>query len=177
MKTMTRLIAACAICFVAACERPATTTDTTAPEITVTVSGVRGRNVFRSIDDNQGPVNDCIKVPDNRTQLILIAGDAGGIETVTLSAATPARIIPESLIVSPRAPEGSFSIRPEGLIITLTPPSPTTVRTGATAILEVEGVLPFGISAWARDRSGNTGVLPAFYLTALASPIQCRNDR
>jgi len=177
MKMTIRVIASALLLLSLACERPRPTTpDTTPPEITVYVVGVRGRNFFRSIDGPQKTPNDCVKVPDGPQQLIMIAGDAGGLETVTLSAAPSVRITPESVDVTPRPPEGSYSIRPEGLIITLTPPSPTTIRTGATASLEVNGTLPYGVSAWARDRAGNTAVLPSFYLTAERSPVVCRNN-
>ena len=156
MKSITLIIAA-GVFFVAGCIVPAPTKDTTSPEITVTVSRARGRNIFRSIDGVLEPGNNCIRVPDMPTQLILIAGDAGGVESVSLKA-FPGRIVPESVEVAPRAPEGAFSIRSESgadiLAITLTPPSPTTVRTAATAVLEVNGTLPIAITAWARDRAG-----------------------
>jgi len=144
--------------FVTACQVPRPTTDTTPPEVTVTVSRAHGPNIFRSIDGVLKSPNDCIIVREMPTQLILIGSDAGGVALVGLKALS-GRIIPESVEVSPRAPEASYSISTESgadfLDITLTPPSPTTVRTGAVAVLEVNGSLPMAILAWVRDRAGH----------------------
>ena len=76
MKRMTRAIGGGMVFLGAACTAPAPATDTTPPEITVTVSRARGRNVFRSIDGRSGPTDNCIIVPEIPTQLILIAGDS-----------------------------------------------------------------------------------------------------
>jgi hypothetical protein len=62
------------------------------------------------------------------------------------------------------------------LDINLTPPSPTTVRTGATATLEVNGALPMAILAWARDRAGNYIELPQFDLRSPETGAQCRGN-
>jgi hypothetical protein len=178
IRSMTLIIAAVVFLF-AGCQVPAPTKDTTPPEVTVTVSRAHGRNIFRSIDGVQGKGNDCIIVRDMPTQLILIAGDAGGVASTSLRAFT-GRIVPESLEVSPRPPEGSSSIRSEAvgdtLTITLTPPSPTTVRTGATAVLEVNGPLPISIYAWVTDRAGHYVELPPFTLDSPANGVQCRGS-
>lgn len=180
-KNLTRMVLIGVVLFVTGCEVPAPSTrDTTPPEITVTVSRARGRNVFRSIDGKLDAPDNCIKVPELPTQLILIAGDAGGIESASIKA-FPGTIVRESLEVSPRAPEGSFAVRTESgadiLAITLTPPSPTTVRTGATAILEVNGRSPIAIVASARDRAGNVTELPQFDIRTPDSAVVCRGDR
>ena len=60
------------------------------------------------------------------------------------------------------------------LTITLTPPSPTTVRTGATAIFEINGRLPVAIVAQARDRAGNTTNLPQFDIRGPETGAVCR---
>jgi hypothetical protein len=178
MKSTTRIIAAGFVFFVAGCEVPAPTRDTTTPEVTVTVSGARGRNVFRSIDGKLGEKENCIKVPELPTQLILIAGDGGGVQSTSIRA-FPAMIVPASVEISPRPPEGTFAIRSDSggdtLTITLvTTPSPTTVRTGATAILDVNGRLPIAIVASVRDRAGNVAELPQFDLRSMDDAVQCR---
>jgi hypothetical protein len=172
---ITKTIASGFAFLVMGCEVPAPTIDTTPPEVTVTVSRARGPNVFRSIDGELGAKENCIKVPEMPTQLILIAGDAGGVDFATIAAV--GTIIPESVEFTPRPPEGSSSIRTgttQSLIITLTPPSPSTVRTGATAILEVDGRLPMPITASVRDRAGTLVQLPQFDLRSLEDAVQCR---
>lgn len=180
IKRMTRAIAGGMVLLSAACTAPAPATDTTPPEITVTVSGVGGRNVFRSIDGKQGPTDSCIIVPREPTQLILIAGDSGGIQTVTLRAVV-GRIVPESVDVTPRPPEGSYEIRsdPGGdtLVITLTPPSPGIVRTGATAIFNIASPTPISIVATATDRADHSTELPQFDLRGAHESVICRNSR
>lgn len=176
VKSIRLTIVAGAACLVAGCERPAPPTDSIPPTITVIVSSVRGRNIFRSTDGFRVGGENCIRVPDKRTQLILIAGDAGGLQSVLLSASGSGVIIPDSIEATPPPPEGTLDARAEGMSITLTPPSPTTVRTGATAILEVEGTLPFGIIGWARDHSGNSANFDPFYLVSTAdTETPCRN--
>ncbi len=165
---------------VGGCVRPAPASDTSPPEITVFVSRARGRNYFRSVDGVQKPPDNCIIVREMPTQLILVAGDAGGLQLAGLKAFT-GTIASDSVVVTPTPPEGAFSIttEPSGaniLEIRLTPPSPTTVRTGATAILEVNGPLPMAITAWARDRAGNTMELPQFDLRGPETGVACRGS-
>jgi hypothetical protein len=181
MKSMTRTIAACGVIFAAGCQVPAPIVDTTPPEITVLVSGAHGRNIFRSADGVLAAPDNCIKVSDMPTQLILIVGDAGGVDSASINAFA-GTIVPASVDVAPRAPEGSFAIRSgsggDTLAITLTPPSPTTVRTAATAVFEVNGTLPMAITASARDRAGHAVELPQFDLRALDDTgVRCRGDR
>jgi hypothetical protein len=163
---------------VAGCVRPAPASDSTPPDIVVFVSRARGRNYFRSIDGIQKPPDNCIIVREMPTQLILIAGDAGGLQSAGIRGFS-GTIVPDSVSVTPPAPEGSFSItrEPSGadrLDITLTPPSPTTVRTGVTATLEVNGALPMSILAWARDRAGHYIELPQFDLRGPETGADCR---
>jgi hypothetical protein len=100
------LTAGVVVLLIAACQVPVPTKDTTPPELSFTVSGARGRNLFRSIDGPQAPPNNCIRVTGTPIQLIAIAGDAGGIQRLQLSVNREARIVPESVDVTPRAPEG-----------------------------------------------------------------------
>ena len=179
MKSMTRIIAAGVVFFVAGCEVSAPTTDTTTPEITVIVSGGRGGNIFRSIDGELDAPDNCIKVPDTPTQLVMIVGDSGGVKFASINAFS-GPIVPGSVELIPRPPEASFRIRTERgadfLDITLTPPAPGRVRTGATAVFEVDGELPKAISASARDYAGNVARLPQFNLHALNDVVLCRGD-
>lgn len=174
-----RLVAAGAAFLAGACEVPAPTADTTPPEITVIVSRGRGGNIFRSADGELEPGQDCIKVPDTPAQLSFIVGDAGGVQTAVLKA-FPGPIVPGSVVVSPGAPVGSSSIRSERgadfLEITLTPPSPDTVMTGAAAVLEVDGDLPIAITASARDHAGNVADLSQLELRALNDAVICRGE-
>ncbi len=176
MKRLTLAIAA-AVFFIAACTAPAppaTPPDTTPPEITVTVRA-RGRNVFKSIDGPLKGSEMCIIIEDGPVQLVLIAGDAGGLDAVSLSTFT-GTIVPGSIDVTPRAPESTLSTPAGGLLITLPPPSPTTVRTGVVAIFEVEGRTPISVTAWARDRAGQTANLEQFDLRREFERIVCRNS-
>ena len=179
IKYIACLIAAASLLFFAGCERPATTEDKTNPEITVFVSGARGRNYFRSIDGVMDPPDNCIIVRQMPTQLIMIAGDAGGIQLAGIKAFT-GTISRDTVAITPAAPEGAFSITTDRgadtLEIRLTPPSPTTVRTGATAAFEVNGPLPMAITAWARDRAGNYAELPQFDLRSPETAANCRGE-
>lgn len=179
VKTLICLIAAVGSLSVAGCERPATTRDTTLPDITVIVSRAHGRNYFRTSDGVLKPPDNCIVVREMPTQLIMIAGDAGGLQLAAIKAFS-GRITPESVAITPVAPEGSHVIRAEGgaeiLEIRLTPPSPTTVRTGATAFFEVNGALPMAITAWARDRAGNSVELAQFDLRGPETGALCRGN-
>ena len=165
---------------VGGCVRPAPASDTTPPDIVVFVSRARGRNYFRSIDGVQKPPDNCIIVREMPTQLILVAGDSGGLQSAGLRALR-GTIAADSVVITPPAPEGSFSITTEAsgatrLDINLTPPSPTTVRTGATATLEVNGALPMAIIAWARDRAGHYTELPQFDLRGPETAVVCRGS-
>jgi len=162
------------------CVRPAPASDTTPPEIVVFVSRARGRNYFRSIDGVQKPPDNCIIVREMPTQLILIAGDSGGLQSAGIRGLS-GTIAPDSVSVTPPAPEGAFSVTREAsgadrLDITLTPPSATTVRTGVTATLEVNGALPMAIFAWARDRAGHYIELPQFDLRGPETGSICRGS-
>jgi hypothetical protein len=161
------------------CIKPRPTTDTTDPEIVITVSRGRGGNIFRSVDGRYEAPNNCIKVPDMPTQLIMIAGDSGGVAFASVRA-FGGRIVSESVEVAPRAPEASFSIRSESgsgiLDVRLTPPSPGAVRTGASAVFEVDGSLPISITATAGDYAGNAGHLAQFEIRSLDDAVVCRGD-
>ena len=180
MKSMTRIIAAGVVVFVAGCEVPAPTTDTTTPEITVIVSGGRGGNIFRSIDGELDAPDNCIKVPDTPTQLVMIVGDSGGVKFASIKAFS-GPIVPGSVELIPRPPEASSRIRTErggadNLDITLTPPAPGRVRVLATAVFEVDGGLPIGIRASAREYAGNEALLPLFSLEPRIAAQECRGD-
>lgn len=176
IKTAACLMMALGLLLLPGCERPVPPTDSMVPEIIVFVAGVRGHNYFRTSDGPE-PKNNCVVVREMPTQLIMIAGDAGGIQSAGIRAST-GTIARDTLAISPAAPESSFTITTDGgadtLEITLTPPSPTTIRTGATASFEVSGSLPMGILAWARDRVGNYIELPQFELRSPETGMQCR---
>jgi hypothetical protein len=50
------------------------------------------------------------------------------------------------------------------------------VRTGASAIVQVDGTLPISVVAWARDYAGNYGELAQVDLRLLGDPTVCRGD-
>lgn len=172
-------LAACVVLLLAGCETPAPTSDADPPEITVTVARGRGDNIFRSEDGELATPDDCIKVPGTPVELVLIVGDSGGVQTAAISAFLGV-IDPDSVEVTPAEPESSYSIGAdrgtETLEITLRPPTPDTVRTGATATLQVDGRLPVVIGAYARDQSGNTVELSPFELRTLDDAVICRGE-
>jgi len=181
MKNMARVIAAGVVFIVAGCVTPAPTTDTTVPEIIVIVAGGRAHdNMFRSFDGQLDLTDQCIKVPDMPTQIIMIAGDAGGIQVAHIKVLF-GTIIPESVTVSPLTPETTYTLNSESgadsLHITLTPPAPGMVRTGVTAVFKVNGDLPIAITADASDYARNTASLPQFDLRSLDDVVTCRGNQ
>ena len=179
IKSIACLGAAVCLLFFSGCERPATSGDKTNPEITVFVSRARGRNYFRSVDGVQTPPNNCIIVREMPTQLILIAGDLGGIQRVGIRI-IPGTIVRETLEITPAAPESSHTItrdrESDELQIALTPPSPTTVRTGATATFDINGTLPLVVYAFGRDRAGNYAEVAQFELRGPDEGVVCRGS-
>lgn len=169
-----------AFLFVSACATRVPTSDTTPPEITVTVSEGRGNKIFRSTDGEYPAGENCIKVPGTPTQLSVIFGDSGGVNIASIKV-FPATIIPGSIEVTPASPEATYTIRTERradmLDIDLEPASDGTVRTGATAVFEINGNLPIAVTASAADYSGNVSHLSQFDLRSLDDLVICRGDR
>jgi len=161
------------------CERTPPASDALPPEITVTVSQGRGGNVFRSRDGVLRTGEDCIGVPPPPVELALIVGDDGGVLEAGLRV-TGGTIRRESIEVTPAAPEATVSVTADRgsdlLRIQLTRPSPDTVRTGASAIVQIDGTLPIAVVASARDYAGHYEELPQFDLRALDDPTVCRGD-
>ena len=180
MSSKTGMLAVAAIFLIAGCATTAPSSDTTNPEVTVIVSEGRGGNIFRSRDGELPPTQSCINVPEPPRQLILIAGDSGGVRSASIKV-FPGTIDPDSVEVTPAAPEGTFAIRTERgadtLVITLTRTAPDVVRTGATAIIEVEGDLPMAITGHAEDWAGNVAVLPQFDLRSPDDAVVCRGEQ
>lgn len=180
MNSNMRMTAAWAIFLIAGCTTTAPTSDTMDPEVTVIVSEGRGGNIFRSRDGELPPTESCINVPDPPRQLILIAGDSGGVRSASIRV-FPGTIDPDSVEVTPAAPEATFTIRTDRggdtLVINLTRPAPGMVRTGATAIIQVDGTLPMAITADAVDYAGNVAALPAVELRSPRDAVVCRGEQ
>jgi len=161
------------------CEVPRSDSDSASPLITITVSEGRGNPVYKSDQARTGPSDDCINVADTPVELSMIVGDAGGVQSAWIKV-FPATIDPDSVTVTPASPEGEYSITSERgadiLTINLTAPSETTVRTGATAVLRVNGSLPIAVQAYAVDFAGNRASLPQFDLRALTDAVVCRGE-
>jgi hypothetical protein len=173
------LAVAGAVSLLPGCETRPPASDALPPEVTVTVSQGRGGNVFRSSDGVPPPGEDCIEVPPPPVGLALIVGDSGGVLEAGLRV-TGGTIRRESIEVTPAAPEATVSVAADRgsdlLRIQLTRPSPDTVRTGASAIVQVDGTLPISVVAWARDYAGNYGELAQVDLRLLGDPTVCRGD-
>ena len=179
-RRMGLLVVAGLLLFTAGCITSESTSDTTDPEITITVLRGRGGNIYRSSDGELAPGDNCIKVPGTPVQLTMVVTDLGGVESASIQV-FPGAIDPGSLEITPPAPESSYAIRTDRLTqfldINLTPPSAGTVRTGATAVLHVDGDLPIAIRAYARDYAGNEASLGQFDLRAAADDVVlCRGD-
>jgi len=155
-------------------------TDTTPPTVSVTVNKGMGHNIFSSTDGEWNAVESCIKVPGTPTKLTLVAGDAGGVKFASIKV-FPASIVPDSVEVTPGPGEASYSIRTERhadfLEITLTPADDGSVRTGATAVVNINGELPIAVTASALDYSGNVTNLPQFDLRSPDDLTVCRGNR
>ena len=163
----------------AGCEVPRSDSDSESPLITITVSEGRGNPVYKSDESRTGPDDDCINVPSVPVELSMVVGDAGGVQSAWIKV-FPATIDPSSVTVTPASPEGEYSITSERgadtLLINLTAPSETTVRTGATAVFTVNGSLPIAVQAYAIDFAGNRASLPQFDLRALTDAAICRGE-
>ena len=138
--------------------------DVERPTVSVQVqNAVGGAKTFRSTD----PASDsaCVKVRAFPARLVLSAGDAGGVNQVTL------RVFPGSIdrasVSVPATADISYAVTPaargEALVVTLARPAPGRVRTGLVATLDANGPggdLPdFAIVADASDYAGNRAFL------------------
>lgn len=152
--------------------------DTERPTISVQVqNAVGGARTFHSTD----PASDsaCVKVRAFPAKLVLSAGDAGGLNSVTL------RVFPGSIdrtsVSLPAVADISHTVTPaargETLIVTMTRPAPGRVRTGLVATLDANGPagdLPdFAIVAEASDYAGNRAFLQQVDIRPANSPVVC----
>lgn len=163
----------------AGCATHIPSSDTTPPEVTITVRDGRGDNVFKSADGEYAAGENCIKVPDTPTRLTAIAGDSGGVRILSIKV-LPGNIVPESVEITPASPESSYSIRSEEgvdiLNITLEPSPEGIARTAITAVFDVSGELPSAVTASAGDHSGNVSHLPQFDIRELTDLTVCRGE-
>src|SRR3954451_20410219 len=82
--------------------------DTTPPKIMLTAIGAVGNPVFAS-DETAEPSDGCAKFRGFPGRWALNVGDSGGVAVVTVRVVT-GRIVKESVIVGPDAPESSWQI-------------------------------------------------------------------
>ena len=140
-----------------------TVVDSTPPKIVLTALGAFGNPTFASDEPTQRK-DACAKFRAFPARFVLSVGDAGGVALATVRVAS-GRILPESIIVGPDAPESSWEItRVEGfselLMIRLARPSAGTVRTGLLGMFNVVSDSPrAGVLASAYDYSGNVAKL------------------
>ena len=137
--------------------------DVTPPKIVLTALGAVGNPSFAS-DEPVQRKHACLKFRSFPARFVLSVGDSGGVALATVRVAR-GRVLPESVIVGPDAPESSWEIaRIEGfsemLLIRLNRPSPSAVRTGILVMFNgAPDSAPANILATAYDHSGNVTAL------------------
>ena len=164
----------------AACGHPPTPriVDTTPPTIILTALGAPGNPVFAS-DESAEPRDGCAKFRSFPSRWALSDGDAGGVAVVMVRVVA-GRILKESVIIGPDAPESSWTLtQPDALSevlqIRTQPPRPGVIRTGLLAIFAVQSQsrsASIVASAW--DFSNNAAHLYQVDARLLDDPVGCR---
>ena len=152
--------------------------DSTPPKIVLTALGAVGNPTFAS-DEPIERKDACAKFRLFPARFVLSVGDPGGVALAVVRVAS-GRILPESIIVGPDAPESSWEItRLEGfselLMIRLTRPSAGTVRTGLLGMFNVvSDSLRATVLASAYDYSGNVAKLYEVAVRASSDDAACQ---
>lgn len=167
--------------WVEGCVRPGPpVADSTPPKIVLTALGAVGNPTFASDEATTQPTDSCAKFRSFPGRFILSVGDSGGVALARVRVLF-GRILRESVIVGPDAPESSWEItRPDGisdlLTIRLRPPGSGTVRTGLLALLDVapNDSPPVLLQTSARDYSANVVQLYPVDARASGDAVVCR---
>jgi hypothetical protein len=152
--------------------------DSTPPKIVLTALGAAGNPTFSS-DETVQPKNACVKFRAFPARFVLSVGDSGGVGLASIRVAN-GRIVPESIIVGPDAPESSWEIkRLEGfselLMIRLARPGAGAVRTGILGMFNIASDSQrTSILASAYDTSGNVAKLYEVAVRAGGDAGECR---
>jgi hypothetical protein len=152
--------------------------DTTPPKIVLTALGAAGNPTFAS-DETIQRKDACAKFRAFPARFVLSVGDAGGVGLASVRVAN-GRIVPESIIVGPDAPESSWEIkRLEGfselLMIRLARPGAGAVRTGLLGMFNImSDSQRTSILASAYDTSGNVAKLYEVAVRTDGDTAECR---
>ncbi|HEY1268330.1 MAG TPA: hypothetical protein VGH16_13830 [Candidatus Binatia bacterium] len=179
MSTKRLMIAAFAAVCAAGCGSAAPKiVDTTPPKIVLTAIGAVGNPLFAS--DERGEAQDgCAKFKSFPGRWALTIDDAGGVAVTTVRVVA-GRIVKESVIVGPEAPESSWQIGrgddlSEILMIRTQPPRPGVVRTGLFAMFSVvPQSRSASIVATAWDFANNTTHLYQVDARLVGDAVACR---
>jgi hypothetical protein len=173
------LILTLAVIGAAGCSRSvAVAPDVTPPKIVLTALGAVGNPVFAS-DEAVKPKDTCAKFRFFPGRVVLGIDDFGGVARVMVRT-LGGRILTDSVIVGPDAPESSWEItRPDGrsdvLTIQMRRPGASGVRTGVLAMFNVGSDRPpVALTASAFDYAGNAAHLYQVDLRASGDTATCR---
>jgi hypothetical protein len=152
--------------------------DSTPPKIVLTALGAAGNSTFAS-DEALQRKDACAKFRAFPARFVISVGDSGGVGLASIRVAN-GRIVPESIIVGPDAPESSWEIkRLEGfselLMIRLARPGAGAVRTGLLGMFNImSDSQRTSILASAYDTSGNVAKLYEVAVRTDGDAAECR---
>ncbi len=163
----------------AGCSRSVTLPpDVTPPKIFLTALGAVGNPVFAT-DENPKPKEACAKLRFFPARAAISVDDSGGVARLMVRT-LGGRILADSVIVGPDAPESSWEItRPDGksdvLTIQVRRPAAGAARTGLLAMFNVGSDRPpVALTASAFDYAGNAAHLYQVDLRASGDAAACR---
>lgn len=164
--------------FITGCSTHSQVGDTSPPEVSVTVNEAGGNNTFGALEREFGPGENCIKVNSSPVTLSVNANDTEGLGVVSIKT-LPAKIVPGSVNINAPGSEISRKIRTEDstdiLNITVDEESPGTAE--ITVSFDLEGSLPFAVTASAADQAGNSSSVPQFSIRESSDLTVCRGDQ
>ena len=166
----------------AGCTGPEVATDGTPPGITLTAFNQAGNPMFRSSEGPDQPRDACADFASLPARFALSVADAGGVQSAEVHV-FPGQFDPTSVAVGPGAPESTVAISSSGsssqdLTVTLSPPSPGTVRTGLLILFDVQAPgLPVSLNIGARDTHGNFTSLYQVDARQPGDGVGCRGGR
>jgi hypothetical protein len=155
-----------------------TVVDATPPKIVLTALGAAGNPTFAS-DEAIQRKDACAKFRAFPARFVLSVGDSGGVGLASIRVAN-GRIVPESIIIGPDAPESSWEIkRLEGfselLMIRLARPGAGAARTGLLGMFNImSDSQRTSMLASAYDTSGNVAKLYEVAVRAGDDAAECR---